>query len=366
LLKAQDVKYLSRKIMEAGEIPLLWGHFGVGKTDLAREIAEETGRRLVILVISQMEPGDLIGMPSRDGERTLFLRPDWWPTDGNVILMIDEVNRAHRSIRNAIMQLLIDKRIHNHFLPEGSWIIAAANPPDEEYDQVELITDPAFMSRFFHIELTPDPEEWLKWSKQQNVPDCVTRFIGEYPEFLSRDTIVSMRLELRPSPRSWYKLGRVFGILQVDEIEKYGYVLAAGIVGPEAARTFMSKIQGNQLLPSPRTLLVELDDIILKRISQSDISGISASVMRITRHLSELDEMQVQEYFQMVPKIAGNLLEIGRVIPRDSFFSIIRHLVHQIEGEKGLKRALFENLLEELAMDHDVMKFLQGSHESEK
>ncbi|HOY27020.1 MAG TPA: MoxR family ATPase, partial [Mesotoga sp.] len=147
-MKAQDVKYLSRKIMEAGEIPLLWGHFGVGKTDLAREIAEETGRKLVILVISQMEPGDLIGMPSRDGERTLFLRPDWWPTDGNVILMIDEVNRAHRSIRNAIMQLLIDKRIHNHFLPEDSWIIAAANPPDEEYDQVELITDPAFMSRF--------------------------------------------------------------------------------------------------------------------------------------------------------------------------------------------------------------------------
>jgi alkaline phosphatase D len=37
-----------------------------------------------------------------------------------------------------------------------------------------------------------------------------------------------------------------------------------------------------------------------------------------------------------------------------------------MEGEKGLKRALFENLLEELAMDHDVMKFLQGSHESAK
>ncbi|HQC16016.1 MoxR family ATPase, partial [Mesotoga prima] len=121
-MKVQDAKHLSKIIMESGEIPLLWGHFGVGKTDLAREIASETGRELIILVISQMEPGDLIGMPSRDGERTLFLRPDWWPTEGNVILMIDEVNRAHRSIRNAIMQLLIDRRIHNHFLPEGSWI----------------------------------------------------------------------------------------------------------------------------------------------------------------------------------------------------------------------------------------------------
>lgn len=352
--------------MEAGEIPLFWGHFGVGKTDLARELAAETGRKLIILVISQMEPGDLIGMPSRDGEKTLFLRPDWWPEDGNVILMIDEVNRAHRSIRNAIMQLLIDRRIHNHFMPEGSWIMAAANPPDEEYDQVELITDPAFMSRFFHLELTPDSEEWLEWARTQNLPDCVTRFIKEYPEFLSRDTIVSMRLELRPSPRSWYKLGRVFEKLESAEIEKYGYVLAAGIVGPEAARTFMSKIQGNQLLPSPKKLLLELDQVSLDRLSRSDISGMSASVLRITKYLSELDELQVQECFQMVPTMAGNLLEIGKVIPKDSFFSIIRHLVHQMEGEKGMKRALFENLLEELAMDHDVLRFLQRSPESAK
>ncbi|KUK68013.1 MAG: MoxR-like ATPase, partial [Mesotoga infera] len=48
-MKVQDVKHLSRKIMESGEIPLLWGHFGVGKTDLAREIAAETGRELIIL-----------------------------------------------------------------------------------------------------------------------------------------------------------------------------------------------------------------------------------------------------------------------------------------------------------------------------
>ena len=36
------------------------------------------------------------------------------------------------------MQLLIDKRIHNHVLPEGAWIMGAANPPDEEYDQVDF------------------------------------------------------------------------------------------------------------------------------------------------------------------------------------------------------------------------------------
>ena len=70
-MKPSTVKYLSKKIMEAGEIPLIWGHFGVGKTDIAREIASER-QKLIILIISQMGAGDLIGLPARGSDRTVF------------------------------------------------------------------------------------------------------------------------------------------------------------------------------------------------------------------------------------------------------------------------------------------------------
>lgn len=358
-MRVEEVKKLSRKIMEAGEIPLVWGHFGVGKTDLAREIAAETGKKLTILVISQMEPGDLIGLPSRDENKTVFLKPDWWPEDGNTILMIDEVNRAHRSIRNAIMQLLIDRRIHNHFLPEGCWIMAAANPPDEEYDQVELITDPAFMSRFFHLEITPGASEWVKWANETGVPSSILDFISDYPEFLSRDKVVSMRLELRPSPRSWYKLGRVFSKLEPEEIKRYGYVLAAGMIGPEAARTFMNKVQGEFNIPDPEKMLLYLDEPEVQRLQGYDISTVSAVILRLTKYISELSELEVQKLYDNLPVVTENLLTIGKAIPRDSFFGLIRQLVHQLEKEKGLKRAFFDSLIEELAMDNDVLKYLE-------
>lgn len=148
-MTVNEAKFLSKKIMQAGEVPLLVGHFGVGKTDIARQIASETGRNLIILILSQMEPGDLIGLPAKENDKTVFLRPDWWPENGKSIILLDEINRAHRSIRNAIMQLVIDKRIHNHILPEDTWIMATMNPPDDEYDQADLITDPAFISRFY-------------------------------------------------------------------------------------------------------------------------------------------------------------------------------------------------------------------------
>ncbi len=358
-MRFDEVKLLSKYVMTAEEVPLIWGHFGVGKTDLAKEIAEDTGRKLIILVISQMEPGDLIGLPARDGEKTVFLRPDWWPEDGNVILMIDEVNRAHRSIRNAIMQLLIERRIHNHVLPEGSWVLAAANPPDEEYDQVELITDPAFMSRFFHLEITPNIKEWTNWSKTVGVPDEVTDFVNEYPEFLSRDTVVSMRLDIRPSPRSWYKLGRVMKEMTGQEIEEYGYVLSAGMVGPEAARSFMSRIKGETELPSSEEILFELSAGMKQRIKDYDISSVSSIVLRLTKHLSELSETDLKNYFDNLPKITNNLLDLGKLIPKDSFFGIIRHLAHQVQQEKGLKRVFYDKLIEELAMDRNVLKFLE-------
>jgi len=44
--------------------------------------------------------------------------------------------------------------------------MASMNPPDENYDQVELITDPAFLSRFFILEIHPDPNEWVEWARK--------------------------------------------------------------------------------------------------------------------------------------------------------------------------------------------------------
>jgi alkaline phosphatase D len=255
-MKPSDVKFLSKKIMQSDEVPLLWGHFGVGKTDIAKQIAVETGRELIILVISQMEPGDLIGMPSRDENKTKFLKPDWWPEKENSIILIDEINRAHRSIRNAIMQLLIDRRIHNHILPDDCWIMAAANPPDEEYDQVELITDPAFMSRFFHLDISPNDKDWIDWAKNIGIDKNTINFIENYPEYLSNDNQISIRLDLRPSPRSWFKLSKVINNLNEEQLKKYGYSLAAGIVGSDSARAYINNLNNKTTLPKPEDVIL--------------------------------------------------------------------------------------------------------------
>ncbi|HCL98971.1 MAG TPA: MoxR family ATPase [Fervidobacterium sp.] len=340
-MTVNEAKYLSEKIMSCGEIPLLIGHFGVGKTDIARDIAKETGRKLTILVLSQMEPGDLIGLPARDENKTKFLPPDWWPEDGNVIILLDEINRAHRSIRNAIMQLLVDKRIHNHILPEGTWIMASMNPPDENYDQVELITDPAFLSRFFIFEVNPEPNEWIKWARENNLFVDIIDFIEKYPEFLSVHGGVSLKASIKPSPRSWYKLGKVLSTLSDEEREEYAYTLSSGIVGPEAAKVFIDKMVSTQVY-SPTDILINGN--IPENLDIHQANGI---LVRIVDYFSTIDDSQIFEIKNNIDQVADNLIKLSNVVPKDSFEALMRMLVN-LADVPGLRGETCDELMRKL------------------
>ncbi len=353
-MTVNEAKELAKKIMSVGEVPLLVGHFGVGKTDLVREIAEETGRELVILILSQMEPGDLIGLPARGEGKTIFLAPDWWPEKGETIILLDEINRAHRSIRNAIMQLLIDRRIHNHVLPEGVWIAAAMNPPDDEYDQAELITDPAFISRFFILEITPDPKEWVEWAKENGVHESVRKFIEEYPEFLATKRSVSIRAELKPSPRSWYKLGKVLSALSEEEIEKYGYTLAAGILGPEAAKVFYDSYLRRSKTPSAEKVLIEGAGGEIESIDDAN-----SLVVRLIDYLSSLDDVKLSELMERAQSISENIFSLSRNLPKESFYALMRYIVDEAE-KGGLRGRFFDAILEGLMEHEEIVEMVRG------
>jgi len=339
----KEAKFLCKKIMQAGEVPLLVGHFGVGKTDIARQIAAENDKKIVIIVLSQMEPGDLIGLPARGEDRTTFLRPDWWPEDGNYLIVLDEINRAHRSIRNAIMQLLIDKRIHNHVLPDGVWIMATMNPPDEEYDQADLITDPAFISRFFVLHVNPTVDEWKEWAQINGVEPKVIDFVASYPEFLYTSSPLSLRVELRPSPRSWYKLSNVLRLLSKDEIDKYGYILASAIVGAEAAKAFV-EFKKSEYVPMPRKILLEG----LEAFYKDNVDRSNSLVVRLIDYFSKLSDEEIELLSAHISRVAQNLDKLASILPRDSFYALVRFIVDRANQDENSSQ-FFERLLERLS-----------------
>jgi len=226
-------------LCEQDIVPLLWGERGLGKTQTVAELAQETGRKFIALYLSTQEPGDLIGMPEvRDG-KTVWARPDWWPEDGNAILFLDEINRAPRYVLSAIMPLVNEKRLHTHQLPEGVWIVAAANPLTKDYEVTEF--DRALFSRFCHLVIRNDLTEYAVWLRKESglneeVVDAVLDFANSSKQYFTNsytleELFTAWHLQVSPDRRSTYRAGCVAMQLMTLQNPDLAQEILAGFLG---------------------------------------------------------------------------------------------------------------------------------------
>lgn len=229
-LKMSKMASMYTLMQKSNDSVRIEGVHGIGKSESVADWAEEHGYHLEILMLSQQETADLIGMPGDemiDGTKVMFWsKPAWLyrmeqaHKDGKkCVLFLDELSRAPLEVRQAALQLVLDKRIHEHHLPvhkDGTttFVVAADNPADK-YQTDEL--DPALLDRFATFEVEVDVKGWLEWANDKDVESVVTDFIAEYPENLHVMFDDSGK-DKGATPRSWKKLSDI--LKNVDLIER--------------------------------------------------------------------------------------------------------------------------------------------------
>ena len=135
---------------------LFEGLHGVGKTAIVLEAFRKAGLKYAYFSGSTMDPFiDFIGVPMKittksGGSAIELVRPKHMPKDIEAIF-IDEFNRTHKKVRNAVMELIQFKTINGKAVfPDLRVIWAAVNPDnaqgDNDYDTDRL--DPAQRDRF--------------------------------------------------------------------------------------------------------------------------------------------------------------------------------------------------------------------------
>jgi hypothetical protein len=150
---------------------LFHGRPGVGKTSMVFEAFEKQGweKNVDFLYFSAatIDPWvDLIGVPSKivnsDGEEVLkLIRPDTIKNKTIKALFVDELNRSHKKVRNALMELIQFKSINGLRFPNLEIIWAAVNPDEDDelkFDVEKL--DLAQEDRFqIHVQIPYKPNE---------------------------------------------------------------------------------------------------------------------------------------------------------------------------------------------------------------
>jgi MoxR-like ATPase len=200
LLRLLGADYRARRAV------LLEGPTGIGKSEIVRELAQELGIGFEVLMLSLLENVDLQGMPYIDEQkRTACAVPREMPTEGQGILLLEELNRAERHVQQAAMELCLTGRTRQYTLPPGWVVFAAINPEEDDYFVTPL--DPAHRARFHNVTVRADLGCWIAWAEQNGIHPAILQLARKHRGLL--DAV---------PPRTWALVSRVLGVLRPDEL----------------------------------------------------------------------------------------------------------------------------------------------------
>jgi hypothetical protein len=211
---------------------------GVGKTAIVAQAAAEGGLPCRSLLGTQIAPEDVSGIPRIVGERSVFCPPRvLLPEEPHPFcLFLDELPACSADVQKAFYPLILERRLGEHPLPAGSWVVAAGNRTEDR----ALVRDlsAALVNRLFLLQVRVDAEEWFDWAERQHLREEVVLFVRYVPECLMRP--VPPEPVPFSSPRAWAMLADALDLAERGGIltPAVRRALAFGRVSPEDAAMF--------------------------------------------------------------------------------------------------------------------------------
>ena len=254
-------------VLSTGEVPLIVGESGIGKTALAQEIARENHWRLIVINGNLLKEGEIGGLPTIEAYAGVNNQADQVEKKATVyavhhklreideeisqgktvLLFIDEINRCEHTVQQELMNLILNREINGYKLPEGVKILAAMNPSSKygsDFDYQVVDMDAAQENRFVWLSMEPDYNQWLDWAIQAGLEQKVIEFISTFPDYLHKIN----QDDLRATPRSYERISSTYKMYKEnkDSIPRSVFLnVIKGNVGRLIAEEFVSFVESD-------------------------------------------------------------------------------------------------------------------------
>ena len=274
----------------AGKLPpeiaiLMRGPTGVGKSQMARALAEELDLPFLDVRGSTMDESQVSGIPDFETSKTAgvatFCLPSFYVRACRepVVLMLDELNRSMPQVMQSFFQIVLDRELGNNVdgeplrLHPETRVVAAVNWGNE-YDVSDM--DPALLRRFWVVDLEPTSQDWLDWAVDTGVDSVLVDFVRQNPEHLRVDPGSVEPGTVIPTPASWDRLNKSLVHMGMAPSDICGtrpqgfYPLCAGFVGMEAAIAFSEFVANYERV-------ISAEDVMEGRVTAQRAQELSAS-----------------------------------------------------------------------------------------
>ena len=313
-------------VLPAERSIIIRGDHGIGKSAIVRQVAaiirerlQKTNPKATFPVIDrrlgQMTEGDMVGLPSTDGNVTRFNPPDWYKQacEQPCMLFLDELNRGTQEVMQASFQIILDRELNGHKLHPETRVYSAINS-DAVYTVNEI--DPALLSRYWCVDLEVTTEEWLAWGRNDDklhggaLHFFVTDFIQAQEKFLRPAKNYDPKSQ-QPTGRGWEFTDRALkaaGIIDEPSDDMF-YQLTRGFVGNEAAiafrdfcRTVDNQVSGEEVLESyhKKAIKAKVDRQTQERLNGL-IEKVADHVVKTCTKLTDQQGKNIREFMTKLP-----------------------------------------------------------------
>jgi hypothetical protein len=252
LLTPRERKYFMMMWPKSGVL-YITSKPGIAKSAMSRHIAEVMGFEYQDIRLSMNDETDFKFPFIRDTEykgnvlKVSGTAIPEWAFNANkkpTIIHFEELNRAPLFVRNAALQILLERQIGDFRFNDNVLMMASGNLGDEDGTDVEEF-DNALNNRLIHVNHTLGADEWIENFAKTNCHPSIVSYIRSYPEKLYQNPTENTKAYA--TPRSWVFLSdfitKNFGMNATPgEFLPYLQEIAYSYVGVGAQR-FIQYIQ---------------------------------------------------------------------------------------------------------------------------
>ena len=373
---------------------------GYAKSAIMRSIAKQMGCQYFDVRLSMVDETDVglfptIGEEEINGKMQKMLShvaPKWayMANTKPSIIHFEELNRSTLSVRNAALQMLLEREIGSFFkFNNNVMMCASGNLGEEDGTDVEEF-DQALNNRLIHIEHTLPFPEWVERYANENICPVIIQFLKTHTEHYYKKpderTSSNKTNKAYATPRSWTFLSDyIFENFGEWETKKS---LIKGQDGKEEYKLIMDEYTGEPKLfkkfPNVRTWINDVKEIGHGYVGGSNVRFLRycEDTLKITLDdiLDNFDEiendvkafnrdkksellanMKERKVFQLKPKQVENLVKFLCTISDDEMVGYILHVLDTEYNlaEEGKENKMVEKFLASKAFNKfrdDIMK----------
>ena len=318
-MKISELKEAIRICMLARNSVFVHGSPGIGKSDAVKQIGVDTGRPVIDVRMSLLNPVDLRGVPYVDAASSItrWMTPAFLPRVGtpleNAILFLDEMNAAPPAVQAAAYQLVLDRKVGEYTLPDGVDVIAAGNLGTDRAIVYEMSS--ALRNRFCHFEVVPDLDEWKDWAAKNGIRSEVISYLNYKSDKLFWfDPKVHIRQF--PTPRSWSFVSRM-----LDNVKSIRGItpLIASALGDAVATEFAGFLKVASSLPNAEDIILRGEMNIKAPTETSSLYAFAGALVGVASRTVDDDKLSLKYAQNLSQYCADNLTAEFAVLASKDF-----------------------------------------------